>query len=98
MFATALAGSAYDDASQPIRTARNIEYDAFSRITRDLRAASAPDIAFSTLARALHANRLLWDTLAADLAVPANGLPADLKSRLFYLAEFSRQHASRVLA
>ena len=35
---------------------------------------------------------------AADVADRANGLPQDLRARIFYLAEFTDQHSSKVLS
>jgi flagellar protein FlaF len=49
------------------------------------------------LAAAVHDNRRLWTILAADVADPANPLPAALRARLVYLAEFTRVHSGKVL-
>ena len=49
------------------------------------------------LIEALHENRILWNTLAADVALPENALPEDLRARIFYLAEFTAQHTRKVL-
>ncbi|SFT96306.1 flagellar protein FlaF [Sedimentitalea nanhaiensis] len=53
---------------------------------------------FTSLAEALHDNRKLWNIFAIDVADPGNSLPKDLKARLFYLAEFTNHHTSKVLA
>ena len=53
---------------------------------------------FAALTEALHANRKLWKIFAIDVADPGNKLPKDLKARLFYLAEFTSHHTSKVLA
>ena len=50
------------------------------------------------LVRALHDNRALWTTFAADVAIETNELPADLRGRIFYLAEFTQHYSRRVLA
>jgi flagellar protein FlaF len=50
------------------------------------------------LAEALYDNRKLWGIFATDVADPGNPLPKDLKARLFYLAEFTNHHTSKVLA
>jgi len=97
--ATTLAKTAYSAPGQPTRTARGNEYELFARITHRLKAAMAlGEAGFSTLARALHENRRLWTTLAADVADPGNQLPAPLRARIFYLAEFTSQHTRKVLA
>jgi flagellar protein FlaF len=97
--ATSLAKTAYSAPDQPIRTLRGTEYELFARITHRLRASqNLEKVGFSALARALHDNRSLWTTLAAEVADPKNQLPAPLRARLFYLAEFTNQHTSKVLA
>ena len=99
MNATTLAKTAYSAPGMPTRTPRGTEYELFARITHRLRAAQAlGGPGFSTLARALHENRQLWTTLAADVANPENRLPPTLRARLFYLSEFTTKHTSRVLA
>jgi len=42
-------------------------------------------------------NTQLWSTLASDVALPGNGLPAVLRARLFYLYEFTVQHSRQVM-
>ena len=99
MNALDMARTAYATPGTPVRTGRSTEYDLFARITRRLRearAASASDI--GPMVHALHDNLRLWTTLAVDLADDANELPNELRARLFYLAEFTRVHTSRVLA
>ena len=91
------AHSAYASPAQPTRTARGTEYDLIARITARLRAAGSSG-AFADLVRALHDNRMLWATFAADVAEPGNGLPEPLKARIFWLAEYTDRHSDRVLA
>jgi flagellar protein FlaF len=94
-----MARSAYAASANPARTPRGTEYEAFARITARLRAASlAGTPGFPALADALHENRRLWTILASDVAESGNGLSPDLRARIFYLAEFTLQHTSRVLA
>ncbi|MCR8724382.1 flagellar biosynthesis regulator FlaF [Frigidibacter sp. SLM-1] len=94
-----MARSGYSAAAQPIRTPRSIEYEAFARITARLRAGvTAGRGGFAALAEALHDNRRLWTLLASDVAEPDNGLSAELRARIFYLAEFTSQHTSKILA
>ena len=99
MNALSQAHRAYSAASAPTRTARGTEYEAVARITMRIRAAydKGPD-GFVALAEALHDNRKLWGIFATDVADAGNPLPNDLKARLFYLAEFTNQHTSKVLA
>nr|WP_074256918.1 flagellar biosynthesis regulator FlaF [Vannielia litorea] len=89
-----LAQSAYSSGQQaPLRTHRGTEYAAFSRVTSRLKAPRS----FNALAAAVHENRQLWTALAADVADAENGLTADLRARIFYLARFTAQHSSKVL-
>jgi len=95
----ALARSTYSDASAPIKTERSTEYQIFAQITHRLTKASADDVAsFIDLAEAIHENRRLWAILAVDVADKENGLPAQLRARIFYLAEFTENHSRKVLA
>ncbi len=98
MNATSMAKTAYASAAAQTRTPRTIEYDALARITHRLKAESLrPGASLSPLAAALHDNQRLWTVLASDVAEPGNGLPQDLRARLFYLAEFTRRHTRDVL-
>lgn len=93
------AQTAYRSETQPIRTHRGIEYEAFARVTHRLKsAAPGGRTAMRDLAAAVHDNRLLWATLAADVAGEGNALPPELRARILYLAEFTRLHSSKVLA
>lgn len=99
MNAFARAQRAYSAMSAPTRTARNAEYDAVARITQKLQQASDLGAAgFPSLAQALHDNRKLWSIFAVDVADTKNTLPADLRARIFYLAEFTHHHTNQVLA
>jgi flagellar protein FlaF len=94
-----MARTAYASSANPIRTPRGTEYEAFARITARLKAAgTAGSAGFAALVQALHDNRSLWTLLAADVAEADNGLTPDLRARIFYLAEFTFQHTSKVLA
>lgn len=94
-----LAHRAYAQSAAPTRTPRDTEYEAISRITHRLKAASTRKAAdFGGFVQALHENRRLWTVLATDVADADNGLPSNLRARIFYLAEFTEQHSSQVLA
>lgn len=93
-----LARAAYGSKAAPVRTHRGSEYEAFARVTARLRKGISERPAdFPHLASALHENRELWTVLASDVAGSANGLPPELRARLFYLAEFVDKHSGRVL-
>lgn len=92
------ARKAYAPAQSHLRTSKSIEYQAFSDIIGRLKAASTDDpSSFNDLVAALHDNRTLWTVLAADVADPDNGLPKQLRAQIFYLAEFTHNHSTKVL-
>jgi flagellar biosynthesis activator protein FlaF len=97
--ALAMAQRAYSAPSAPTRTLKDTEYDAIALATCNLRQAAELGVdGFPALAAALHRNRKLWTIFATDVADPENKMPAELKARVFYLAEFTIFHTSRVLA
>ncbi|MDQ7070632.1 MAG: flagellar biosynthesis regulator FlaF [Rhodobacterales bacterium] len=98
MNAQNLARRAYTNKSAPIRTPRGTEYEVFANITHRLKAAALKGkTGFPALAMAIHDNRKLWTLLAVDVADKDNGLPKDLRARIFYLAEFTQKHSREVL-
>jgi flagellar biosynthesis activator protein FlaF len=89
---------AYAQRETPTRSHRAVEYDLIAQVTQRLRRAWAHRATdFPGLAAALADNQKLWSTLASDVALPDNGLPAALRARLFYLFEFTAQHSRAVL-
>ncbi|MDQ7263701.1 flagellar biosynthesis regulator FlaF [Paracoccus sp. PS-1] len=82
--------------SQYIRTDRDNEYLAFSRVTQKLQKA-IEDSDHPPMIEAIYANNQLWTALAADLAHPENGLPAETKAGLLSLAIFSLKQGRRVV-
>lgn len=98
MNASLRAQNAYRHHAQAAKTTRDTEYDAFARITSQLKvAATKGRPGFNELAAALHDNRKLWTILAADVASKSNSLPSDLRARIFYLNEFTQKHSTLVL-
>ncbi len=97
MNATNLAQTAYASSAAPIRTDRGTEYETFTRITLKLKKTS-PTKDFPEFARALHDNRQLWTLLAVDVADSSNRLPQQLRAQIFYLAEFTQIHTSKILS
>ena len=92
-----MAQTAYASSRAPVRTDRGTEYDVFARVTRALKAARAKSD-YPAFIAALHENRKLWTLLAVDVADADNGLPQQLRAQLFYLAEFTQEHTSRIIA
>ena len=97
MNATLQAQTAYGAQTGATRTQRAVEYDTFARVTYRLKSAAETLTSPSALAGAIHDNRRLWTILAADVADAANPLPKELRARIVYLAEFTRQHSGKVL-
>jgi len=98
------AKSAYSAAKAPTRTTKDNEYEVVARATHKLLAAhkvanakSGPE-GFKVLASALHTNRKMWNIFEVDLLAKENQLPQEVKTNLLYLAEFTRQHTSKVLS
>ncbi|MEM6303389.1 MAG: flagellar biosynthesis regulator FlaF [Pseudomonadota bacterium] len=92
----AMAQRAYAPTAAPTRSNRSIEYDVIARITYRLKQAIISRN-YARVLEALHENRKLWRTLAIDVADKDNGLPADLRARIFYLAEFTDHHTRKVI-
>lgn len=98
MNAAQLAREAYGQTTANVAAPRTLEYDAFSRVSHRLReTANKRDTDFGAFVAALHDNRTLWRILATHVADEANGLPADLRARLFYLSEFTQAESRKVL-
>ena len=97
MNALNLARNAYASPTAPIRTDRGNEYDAFTQVTHKLRCLN-PRKEHIAFVNALHENRKLWTLLAIDVADKGNQLPQSLRAQIFYLAEFTDHHTSRVLS
>lgn len=98
MNAFAQAQDAYASRRSPMRTGRGTEIELLTQVTSRLKAASGKGQPFAKLAEALHENRTMWSHFAISVADKDNALPADLRARLFYLAEFTEHHSQRVLA
>ena len=97
MNTTLQASAAYGAEAGAVHTPRATEYRTLARITHRLKSAGTTGRDMPALAAAIHDNRRLWTILATDVADPANPLPAPLRARLVYLAEFTRVHSGRVL-
>jgi flagellar biosynthesis activator protein FlaF len=92
------AAVSYAQREAPTRSLRSVEYDLLAQVTQRLRATWANrSTDFPALVRAVADNTQLWATLASDVALPGNTLPAALRARLFYLYEFTAHHSRAVL-
>ena len=102
----ARAFASYGDATGATKSPRQVEYQAFAKITKALsrsaanHAAASPEEApkrFPDLAAALHENLRLWSVVLTSVVSDANALPAQLRASLAYLADFTRDHTRKVL-
>ncbi len=83
--------------SSVVRTARDAEYDVFSRVTRMLRQADTTGDGLDLIA-AVDKNNQLWTILASDLAGPGNALPDQVRAGLLSLAGFALRHGHSALS
>lgn len=99
MNAVTQARSLYSQA-RSLKHPRDLEYELFARVTGRLGRALAMSgpAAMPERIAALDENRRLWTVLAVDLAQPGNSLPAPLRARLAYLADYTLQTGDRILA
>ena len=98
MSVAALAFNEYMSVSRETLNPRAVEYQVFSRITNRLEQTKTDnDPLRKNLIEALYENGQLWSYIAADVSSDENGLPKDLRGRLFYLSEFMRVQTSRIL-
>jgi flagellar protein FlaF len=80
-----------------VRTARDAEYDVFSRVTRMLRQADEAGHGIDRIA-AVDKNNQLWTILASDLASPGNALRDHVRAGLLSLAGFALRHGHLALS
>src|SRR3546814_853308 len=66
---------AYQQALKIGESPRQTEYRIFAQVTTELIEARDQGLAGTALVSALHRNRELWATLAADCGTPGHGLP-----------------------
>lgn len=92
------AQKTYSQNQIAVCTDRAMEAQLIGRITAQLRAARAAGRAnFPRLVAAVHENRRMWTTMAAEVADDENALPRQLRAQIFYLAEFTEHHSRQVI-
>jgi flagellar protein FlaF len=83
----------------PTRQPKDLEYDLLARASQRLQAAwPERQSNYAGFIRALDENERLWVALASDVALSENGLPAELRAKLFYLYEFVSHHSTGLRA
>lgn len=81
-----------------MKSPRDAEYEVIARVSHRLRSAAMNrDRDYPAYVMALHENARLWTTLATEIAQKENGLPRDLRARLFWLAEFTSSETRKLL-
>lgn len=96
MSSITMAQRAYSSNIETVSTPRSVEFQVIGRITHRLKKAIQSKSRRALIA-AMQENRLLWNALAADVALSQNELPDELRARILYLAEFTAQHTRKVL-
>ena len=97
MIESSLARTGYENSLQSTGSSRAFEYQLFARVTRQLSDNDRTAADFSKKrSEALFDNLKLWTKLAIDVAKESNQLPPQLRSSIFFLAEFTRHHTSKV--
>ena len=89
---------AYQRAAEQAEGPKQTEFRLFGLVTRALMDAAQKDESdLSGRMRALHWNRRLWTTLAADCASPENRLPMELRANIISLSIWVDKHTSQVM-
>lgn len=93
-----MSHDAYRRTSAAVAGPRDTEYQAFAEATRRLIEAEAGGRSdLKALGAALHLNRELWSTLAADCASAQNKLPHATRAGVIALARWVSQHTSAAI-
>lgn len=93
-----MSHEAYARAQKATAPPRDAEYRAFSEATRLLLSAQKTAHGdLKTLIEALHLNRTLWGTLAADCADPANQLPTETRALIISLSRWVSRYSSEIM-
>lgn len=93
-----MSHEAYRKAQDTTAHPRDSEYRAFSDATRRLLAAKEEGRSdLKQLIEAVHLNRTLWGTLAADCADPSNQLPSETRALIISLARWVALYSSEVM-
>lgn len=98
MSSASVAARQYSVLGEHTRNAKDLEYEVFLGVTRELvqlNGGQQPD--FAKRAQILNKNERLWIEIGTQVADPDNQLNADLRARLFYLAEFVSLQTSKIL-
>ena len=77
---------------------RDVEYRAFTKVTRALIEASKSGHSdLKSLIKAIDLNRQLWGTLASDCANPQNQLPEATRAQIISLSRWVSSYSSEIM-
>ncbi len=97
MSSAGLAGNAYKITTNATATPRSVEYQALVRLNGELGVTEKKKRQdYPAYVRALSNNLKFWTIVGADAASEGSPLPAQLRSQLFYLYEFTQHHTSKI--
>ncbi|WP_428408205.1 flagellar biosynthesis regulator FlaF [Hyphococcus sp.] len=99
MTASTLARNAYHESARTTASPRAVERQLLSKLTTAIVVAQKNREADpASFARALGKNLEFWTVVATDVASDSNQLPAELRSQLFYLFEFTRHYTRKLMS
>ncbi|PQA88863.1 flagellar biosynthesis regulator FlaF [Hyphococcus luteus] len=99
MSTSALARNAYHESARSTASPRAVERQLLSKLTTAVVVAQKNrEDDPAAFARALGKNLEFWNVVAVDVASESNQLPAELRSQLFYLFEFTQHYTRKLLA
>lgn len=99
MTVSALARDAYHQSARSTASPRAVERQLLSQLTTALTVAEKNrKTDHPGFIRALSKNLEFWTIVAADVSSEGNKLPAQLRSQLFYLFEFTRHHTNQLIS
>ena len=91
------AAAAYGRLLGTTASPKRGEYQVIARITARLHAAAQDNPPLGARAAALHENRKLWIEIGTQVADEDNGLPMELRQRLFALSVYVQNYSGKVL-
>lgn len=76
---------------------KEIEYQVFCKVTRELTQARNLDSSFPAFVQAVHRNRELWSILMNDCVTPENILPGTVKTAVISLSLWVDSYSSKAI-
>lgn len=92
------AARAYSGNQPQTKSLRDLEYDVFLGVTRELKRLHANEgPSYPRLVEALNKNEKLWTEIGVQVAQSDNALPKELRANLFYMARFVSHQTDKIL-